>query len=84
VKKFRLPESLCPYCGTSITASTAVTGQDDPTNGDVMVCLYCSGVCVFGADGRLARATEEQLAEFMADPVVVRAVWAVRRARLGR
>jgi hypothetical protein len=56
----------CPGCSAVVDAATAVDGSNAlPSIGDVTVCVYCSRVLIFTADGlRFPTLDElEQLAE---------------------
>lgn len=43
-----VPDANCPHCGHHVDAAT---DPFDPTNtpypGDITVCLYCAGICVY-------------------------------------
>lgn len=54
---------LCPWCGAHLTRCTNTDASGTPPDpGDFTVCISCIGICQYGADLQLARATEAVLA----------------------
>lgn len=70
----------CPSCGRPNPAATNVIPDDvePPAEGDVSICWGCAKLAVFTGEGVNVRAcTEEERAEFLADPGVMAAIGAV-------
>ena len=65
------PVGICPNCGTTQDRYTGVTGRrgEPPKPGDCSICWDCRSVLVFTETG-LRPPTREELAKFMADPIV--------------
>jgi len=59
-----MPESVCPYCGTTINAATNFSGSPDarPDPGDVTTCMSCGKHSSFDADLKLVPISEEEMA----------------------
>jgi hypothetical protein len=75
------PSVNCPSCGRPNSAATHYRpsdGIEPPAEGDVSICWGCAKLAVFTGDGLNVRAcTEEERAEFLADPACVEAIGAV-------
>jgi len=57
---------ICPHCNKRIEDSTG--GKIPPKNGDITVCLYCRGLCIFeGTNTRLVinKLSDEKLQEII-------------------
>lgn len=66
----RHPEFLCPFCGSVWDATTELTGQRMPADGDFGLCFSCAEPSVFvvGSFGiTLRRPTPEESAWFAVD-----------------
>lgn len=73
----------CPACRRPVTR-TAGYGHDGPRSpGDLCICIKCTAVNVYCADGTLRRATADEAAQFAASPEVQRAVQAILRLHGG-
>lgn len=70
--KTRLPASSCPRCLRDLDGATSVAHEGRPDPGDVTMCIYCSGLAIFGDDLRLRNPTKEERAEIEAQPLIHR------------
>lgn len=53
--------TVCPGCGKSLDASTAIHGDLQPIPGDYSVCIYCTLFMVYEDDLTLRRLTNAEL-----------------------
>ncbi len=83
---FDIP-SVCPQCLAQHEAMGGMTGQQQPKDGDVNLCIVCHGLSVYDSSlpGRLRFPTDEELAVFNADPRLrlIRAAMEVVEEKLG-
>jgi hypothetical protein len=64
MKGVRMDGDTCPHCGAFVDASASASGDADiPSPGDVSVCFYCAGVCVFNDDMKREKADLDALAK---------------------
>lgn len=77
--------ATCPTCGYRMDAHSAIGGEDAvPAAGSLSVCIACGALAVFEPVlGTLAlrQPTHEETEAALADPVLVAAMFAQRRAR---
>jgi len=65
----------CHGCGAHNSDGVGITGSDDPSEGAVAICAYCSTVSVYTGVGWETRApSRDELVEIMADPLVRNAI----------
>ena len=69
----------CWACGKSTDSTTAVIGEDSrPDAGDVSICFGCGELAIFtGHDLETRRPTDDERAEALDEPDVIRARGAV-------
>lgn len=82
-QKFEQP---CWSCGYRMDSATEVTGRGKPKAGDFSLCFRCGDFAVFTGQALLRRQpTDEELAEFLADPRALAMQQRIRTERpLGR
>jgi hypothetical protein len=56
------PDS-CPHCKKKLDAATPIYHDGKPAPGDMTVCMWCAGICRWGKDMFLRRATAYDLGE---------------------
>lgn len=42
-----MPTTLCPGCGTDLSAATALVDGERPAHGDYSVCVACTSMLVY-------------------------------------
>lgn len=57
----RMPEQVCPWCGVTLDAATALQGEHVPDPGDVSLCSACCSPMIFGPGLLLERITEREI-----------------------
>jgi hypothetical protein len=70
----------CPYCEAELDGATNVNCEGVPKTGDLTLCIYCTGLCIFDLDRQLRKPTLLELTQIKASPVSWRQVQRVRRA----
>lgn len=59
----RVPDSLCPHCGWATSAATAFSGKhDEPSPGDLSLCLNCGAPSLFTETLHLRKLTPQEFA----------------------
>jgi len=79
---FDLP-SICPQCLAHHDATSNTSDEGMPHDGDVTVCIVCTGVSVydFSLPGKLRFPTDEELAVIADDERIQAIRWAMGVAR---
>lgn len=78
MKDHRVAPAPCPYCGTRLDGAFNTGDDAAPTKGDVTICAYCAGLCVFDGEPLALRfPTDDEAADMVRDPRVERARQAV-------
>jgi hypothetical protein len=73
MEKFRVPPSLCPYCGHFVDGASLAGGNeaDDadhkPKPDDLCVCIKCVGMSRYGKDMQLVALTKQEYEELPAE-----------------
>ena len=75
--------TACPYCGYYLDAATAVEDQGRPEEGDLSVCLKCTGVLIYNEHGKPCVLTDAERDALPADDLATlqRVQTAIRRQR---
>jgi protein-arginine kinase activator protein McsA len=76
----RYPERACLNCGHKIDAADSLTTADAPSEGDVMVCIKCAALMIYGNAGAFRLPTPEERAEVLADRDTINTLEMVRHA----
>lgn len=69
----------CPACGAKLDGALNATGDRLPQDGDPSLCVYCRALIVHAGTPVNSRRypTSEEQREFLADPDIQRAIWAL-------
>jgi hypothetical protein len=65
-KTFEVPPSKCPHCGAENDHATTSSGGP-PEQGNVMICVMCAGICLYGEDLQLHEMDGKTQLELMAE-----------------
>jgi hypothetical protein len=88
--EWKTPRQACLNCGYVVDAasnSPLETEPAAPTEGDATVCIECSHIMIFKADGTVRNATPAEMNAVANDPDVLKlltAMGALRRTKLWR
>jgi hypothetical protein len=65
-------KTVCPHCGAAHEAASLLKGDhQEPKEGDRMICLQCTKVCIFGDNGELRKPTAEEEMDVETDGVLL-------------
>lgn len=69
-------ETTCPHCGRLNDGHTSIEGGHAPVNGDVTVCIGCTGISMYDSTkpGGLYIPDPTQLRDFELDPQIQKVV----------
>lgn len=74
---YPVPVQDCPSCGARCEAGTSVHHRSPPKKGDVVVCVCCASVLIYGPALFLRKPTPAEGAYLQSDPELVQTVAAV-------
>lgn len=80
MKDHRLANALiCPACGAEPDGALNATGERLPRDGDPSLCIECRALVVHSGTpvNSLRYPTPEEQREFLADPQIQQAIWAL-------
>jgi hypothetical protein len=71
----RVPESKCINCGKKVDAAdhTMLTPPLPPSDGDIMICLYCSHIHIYDGN-KMREPTENEMVEIAGNSDMLDAV----------
>jgi hypothetical protein len=72
-KSQRLDQGHCLNCGKPLTGAGALATDATPSEGDIMVCLYCSHVMEWTGE-RLAELSDETIKEIAGAPQMLETI----------
>jgi hypothetical protein len=55
-----LPVSTCPVCEYKLDAATSISDVALPQENDISICINCTSVLAFRADGTLRKLTSDE------------------------
>jgi hypothetical protein len=76
-KSTRTPECICPACGKVSDTATDPTSDEEPSSGDITICLTCGHLMAFTDEMTVRELTWEEMHEVAANPDVL----AIQKAR---
>ncbi len=65
MKTTETPPCVCPHCKHVLDAAS---GETQPEDGDMTICIYCSGIGVFYEGLRVRVPTDGELREIVRHP----------------
>ena len=78
----RLPEQVCPWCGTSLSAASDIGGDKVvPKSGDLSLCIECASPLRFGEGMLFEPMTEAEVRRLMTADEYAKFQWLQRQVR---